>query len=176
VGTLDHDLARKLEPRANSPTRRIEAMRELSEAGIPVGVSTSPLIPAINDREMEKVLETAAAVGARFAGYVVLRLPLEVRDLFVEWLEKHFPLRAKHVMSLVQQMRHGRDYDSTFGTRMKGSGVYSDLIAQRFKVATARLGLNTDRAGMSTQLFRPPIARNRPPRLEPDDGQIGLFD
>jgi DNA repair photolyase len=176
VGTLDHDLARKLEPRANSPTRRIEAMRELSEAGIPVGVFTSPLIPAINDREMEKVLETAAAVGARFAGYVVLRLPLEVRDLFVEWLEKHFPLRAKHVMSLVQQMRHGRDYDSTFGTRMKGSGVYSDLIAQRFKVATARLGLNTDRAGMSTQLFRPPIARNRPPRLEPDDGQIGLFD
>lgn len=158
IGTLDHDLARKLEPRANSPARRMEAIQELSEAGIPVGVFTSPLIPAINDREMEKVLEAAAAAGARYAGYVVLRLPLEVRDLFVEWLEQHFPLRAKHVMSLVQQMRQGRDYDSKFGTRMKGTGVYSDLIAQRFKIATARLSLNTDRAGMSTQLFRPPTA------------------
>jgi DNA repair photolyase len=158
IGTLDHDLSRKLEPRANSPTRRMEAIQQLSEAGIPVGVFTSPLIPAINDREMEKVLEAAAAAGARYAGYVVLRLPLEVRDLFVEWLEQHFPLRAKHVMSLVQQMRQGRDYDSTFGTRMKGTGVYSDLIAQRFKVACARLGLNTERAGMTTQMFRPPTA------------------
>lgn len=156
VGTLDHSLARKMEPRANSPARRIEAIRRLSDAGVPVGVITSPVIPAINDKDMEAVLEAAADAGATYASYVILRLPLEVRDLFVEWLEEHFPLRAKHVMSLVQQMRDGRDHDATFGTRMRGTGVYAQLIAQRFKVAAARLKLNAERSVMDTTQFRRP--------------------
>jgi DNA repair photolyase len=161
LGTLDHELARKLEPRANAPTRRIEAMRELAAARIPVAVFTSPLIPALNDKDMEKVLEAAAAAGARYAGYVVLRLPLEVRDLFVQWLEQHFPLRARHVMSIVNQMSHGKDYDATFGVRMRGSGLFSQLIAQRFKVATARLGMNADTTPLNTALFRPPRERDQ---------------
>ncbi len=156
VGTLDHNLARKMEPRANSPARRIEAIRRLSAAGIQVGVITSPVIPAVNDKDMEAVLEAASAAGATYASYVILRLPLEVRDLFVEWLEQHFPLRAKHVMSLVQQMRDGRDYDATFGTRMRGTGVYAQLIAQRFKVAVARLKLNVERSVVDTTQFRRP--------------------
>jgi len=166
VGTLDGELARKMEPRANAPARRIEAIRALSQAGIPVGVFTSPLIPAINDRDMEKVLEAAAAAGAVYASYVILRLPLEVRDLFVQWLTQHFPLRARHVMSLVQQMRQGQDYDARFGARMKGTGVFADLIAQRFKVATARFGLNVDRSTMDVSQFRVPGSR---------DGQAELF-
>ena len=156
IGTLDHNLARKMEPRADSPARRIEAIRRLSAAGIQVGVITSPLIPAINDKDMEAVLEAAAAAGATYASYVILRLPLEVRDLFVEWLTEHFPLRAKHVMSLVQQMRDGRDYDASFGTRMRGTGVYAELLAQRFKVAAARLKLNAERSPMDTTQFRRP--------------------
>jgi DNA repair photolyase len=158
IGTLDLDLARKMEPRANSPARRIEAIRRLSLAGIPVGVIVSPVIPAINDRDIEAVLDAAAAAGASFASYVVLRLPLEVRDLFVEWLEQHFPLRAKHVMSLVQQLHHGRDYDAKFGTRMRGTGVFAQLIAQRFKVATTRLKLNRERTNMDVTQFRRPAA------------------
>jgi DNA repair photolyase len=165
VGTLDHELARIMEPRANSPTRRIDAIRQLSEAGIPVGVFASPLIPAINDKDMERVLEAAAAAGASHASYVTLRLPLEVRDLFVQWLEQYFPLRAKHVMSLVAQMHHGRDYDANFETRMKGSGVFAQLIEQRFKLATLRLKLNTDRTRMDTTQFRRPT-------LHGDQGQL----
>jgi DNA repair photolyase len=156
LGTLDTDLARRLEPRANAPARRLEAMRRLSAAGVPVGVFASPMIPAINDRELESVLQAAAEAGAVHAGYVVLRLPLEVRDLFVAWLEHHFPLRAKHVMSLVQQMRDGRDYDPAFGTRMRGTGVHADLLAQRFRRAAVRLGLNRDRSAMDTSQFRAP--------------------
>jgi DNA repair photolyase len=158
VGTLDPALARKMEPRANSPARRIEAIRRLSEAGIPVGVIVSPVIPAINDKDIEAVLDAAAAAGASYASYVVLRLPLEVRDLFVEWLAQHFPLRAKHVMSLVQQMHEGRDYDATFGTRMRGTGVFAQLISQRFKVATARLRLDRERTSMDVTQFRRPAA------------------
>ncbi len=165
VGTLDAELARKLEPRANSPARRIEAIRRLSAAGIPVGVITSPVIPALNDKDLEAVLEAATAAGATYASYVVLRLPLEVRDLFVQWLEVHFPLRARHVMSLMQQMRDGRDYDATFGTRMRGTGVFAQLIAQRFKVATARLKLNGERPSMDVTQFRRPVAADRQGKL-----------
>ena len=157
IGTLDRELARRLEPRANSPARRLQAIRQLAEAGIPVGVFTSPLIPAINDADMERVLEAAAAAGATHAGFVILRLPREVRDIFVEWLEQHFPLRAKHVMSLVRQMRGGQDYDATFGDRMRGTGVYAALIAQRFKLATSRLKMNVSRSPMDTTQFRPPV-------------------
>ncbi len=166
LGTLDQSLARKMEPRANSPARRLDAIRKLAEAGIPVGVFTSPLIPGLNDKDMEKVLEAAAAVGASFANYVILRLPLEVRDIFVEWLEHHFPLRARHVMSLVRQMRDGLDYDADFRTRMRGTGIYSDLIRQRFGVAIRRLKLNPERAAMDVSQFCRPA---------PKASQISLF-
>ena len=156
VGTLDHGLARKMEPRAPSPTRRIQAIGELCAAGIPVGVFASPLIPAINDKDMEQVLQAAADAGATSASYVLLRLPLEVRDLFVQWLDTHFPLRARHVMSLVKQMHDGQDYDPTFGTRMSGTGVHAHLIAQRFRLATARLGLNTDPPRLDVSQFHRP--------------------
>ncbi len=158
VGTLDATLARRMEPRATAPQRRIEAMRVLSDAGVPAGVFASPLIPALNDHELERVLEAAARAGASQAGYVVLRLPLEVRDLFVQWLQQHYPQRAEHVISLVRQMRDGRDYDATFGTRMRGSGVYADLLHQRFAVAARRLGLSAQRAPMDTTQFRRPAA------------------
>lgn len=166
LGTLDDGLARTMEPRANSPSRRLEAIRRLAAAGIPVGVLTSPLIPGLNDKDMEKVMEAAANVGATFANYVILRLPLEVRDLFVEWLERHFPLRARHVMSLVRQMRDGLDYDPDFRTRMRGTGLYADLIAQRFKIASRRFSLNLERPSMDTSLFRRPT---------PQTDQLALF-
>ncbi len=156
LGTLDNGLARILEPRANSPARRLEAIRRLADAGIPVGVFTSPLIPGLNDKEMEKILEAAVQAGATQANYVILRLPLEVRDLFVEWLEHHFPLRASHVMSLVRQMRDGRDYDPDFTTRMRGTGLYADLIRQRFRLACSRLGLRRERVSMDISQFRRP--------------------
>lgn len=166
IGTLDAELARTLEPRATTPGRRLEAIRRLTEAGVPVGVFTSPLIPALNDKDMEKILEAATEAGAIYASYVILRLPLEVRDIFVEWINEKFPLRAKHVMSLVNQMRDGQDYDSRFGTRMRGTGVFSELIAQRFKIATKRLGLNTDRSSMDTSQFARP---------GPNNSQLSLF-
>lgn len=153
IGTLDPSLARTMEPRANTPARRLDAIRRLTDAGVPVGVFTSPLIPALNDKDMEQVLEAATEAGATYASYVILRLPLEVRDIFVEWINAKFPLRAKHIMSLVNQMRGGQDYDSKFGTRMRGTGIFSDLIAQRFKIATKRLGLNTDRSPMDITQF-----------------------
>ncbi|MEO8279467.1 MAG: PA0069 family radical SAM protein [Ideonella sp.] len=156
IGTLDDELARAMEPRANSPARRLEAIRRLAAAGVQVGVFTSPLIPGLNDKDMEQVLEAAANVGATQANYVILRLPLEVRDLFVEWLEHHFPLRARHVMSLVRQMRGGLDYDPDFRTRMRGTGLYADLISQRFRIATRRFNLNRERSAMDTSQFHRP--------------------
>ena len=166
VGTLEPALARTLEPRANAPARRLQAIADLSAAGIPVGVFTSPLIPVVNDAEMEKVLEAAAIAGARHAGYVILRLPLEVRDLFVQWLQQHFPLRAEHVMNRVRDMRGGKDYDADFATRMKGSGVYADLIAQRFRVATRRLGLASGGGEWDITQFRRPGATDAGGQLE----------
>lgn len=166
IGTLDAQLARIMEPRANSPARRLEAIKRLSDAGVPVGVFTSPMIPGLNDKDMERVLEAAANCGAVYASYVILRLPLEVRDIFIEWINEKFPLRAKHVMSLVNQMRQGRDYDARFGSRMRGTGVFADLIDQRFKITTKRLGLNIDRTPMDASKFQAPLLR---------DGQFNLF-
>ena len=166
IGTMDPDLARILDPRAPAPARRIEAVRRLADAGIPTGVIDSPIIPAINDHEIEAVLGAAAGAGATSASYVMLRLPLEVRDLFVQWLEHHFPLRAAHVMSLVRQMRGGRDNDSTFGARMRGSGPHVDLIAQRFRLAARRLGLNETRFALDASRFKVPAAAG---------DQLGLF-
>lgn len=143
--TLEKGLKTRLEPRAASPESRLDAIRKLSAAGVPTGILVAPVIPAINDAELEAILRAGAEAGALTAGYVFLRLPGEVKDLFYEWLHQHYPDRAAHVISLIRQSRGGADYDSDFGTRMRGSGIYADLIAKRFKMACARVGLNTDR-------------------------------
>src|SRR5574337_209943 len=140
VNSLDNHLAAKLEPRASAPHRRIEAIRNLADAGVPVGVLVAPIIPALNDKDMEGVLAEAAAAGARSAGYTTLRLPYELKALFREWLSLHAPQRAEHVMSLIQQMNGGRDYNSNFATRMQGSGVFADLLRRRFELACRKHG------------------------------------
>jgi DNA repair photolyase len=157
VTTLDDELKRKLEPRAASPAARVRTLAALSAAGVPAGVMVAPVIPALTDHEMEGILEACAAAGARWAGYVLLRLPYEVKDLFREWLAAHYPDRAAHVMSLIREMRGGRDNDPRFGSRMRGTGPYALLLKSRFKLACQRLGLNgTARGALDTRLFRPP--------------------
>ena len=158
VTTLDRKLARAMEPRAATPQRRLHAIRELSRAGIPAGVMFAPAIPALNDEELETVLSAAAEAGANSAGYVLLRLPLEIKDLFREWLEERAPGKAKHVMSLIRQMRGGKDYDSQWHTRMKGTGPYAEMMARRFHMAVKRLRLNQERTPLALDKFR------RPPR------------
>jgi DNA repair photolyase len=157
VTTLDPKLARTMEPRAATPSRRLEALRQLSRAGVPTSVMVAPIIPAINDAEIERILDAAALAGVRQAGYVLLRLPLEVRDLFKEWLEANFPDRAKHVFKLIRDMRGGKDYDSTWGKRMTGSGPYAWMIGRRFEAACERLGLNADKASLTAEHFQPPM-------------------
>ena len=142
LGTLDRTLARRLEPRAASPQRRLDSIRALAGAGVPVGVMLAPVVPALSDKSVEESLEAAAAAGASMAGYQLLRLPNELKTLFREWLAAHYPLRAEHVMSIVQQLRGGRDNDPRFGTRMTGSGNYAELLAKRFEIACRKLGLN----------------------------------
>jgi DNA repair photolyase len=156
VTTLDPKLARVMEPRAPTPARRVEALRQLSAAGVPTAVMVAPIVPAINDAEIERILDAAAAVGVSGAGYVMLRLPLEVRDLFREWLIANYPDRYRHVFKLVREMRGGKDYDSTWGQRMKGSGPYAWMIGRRFEVACEKLGLNEERVKLTTEHFRPP--------------------
>ncbi len=155
ITTLDGDLARKLEPRAAAPHRRLRILRTLAEHGVPCGVSLAPQIPFLTD-DMEQVLEAAWDAGARTAFYHVLRLPWEVSPLFRQWLELHYPQRAERVMARIHDMRGGKDYDSDFATRMKGSGIWAELIAQRFRKTCARLGFNRERIEMDTQLFRRP--------------------
>ena len=142
VTTLDPKLARSLEPRAASPSKRLDAIRQLSEAGIPTTVMVAPVIPAINDTEIERILDAAHAAGAREAGYVLLRLPLEVSGLMREWLAEHHPDKLGHVFSLVQSTRGGKDYDSRWGLRMSGTGPYAWMIGRRFEMAAGRLGIN----------------------------------
>ncbi len=161
VTTLDPKLARTMEPRAATPSRRLEALRQLSAAGVPTSVMVAPVIPAINDPDIERILDAASVAGVRGAGFVLLRLPLEVRDLFVEWLNANYPDRANHVMKLIREMRGGKDYDSTFGTRMTGAGPYAWLIGRRFENACARLGINTHKRPLSTEHFRPPHANSQ---------------
>lgn len=155
ITTLDRKLARKMEPRAATPERRLETVAALSAAGIPVTVMTAPVIPGLNDHELEALLEAAAARGASSAGYVVLRLPYEIKDLFHEWLVQHVPDRAARVINLVRDMRGGRDYDAKWFERGRGRGPVADLINQRFHRAAARLGLNAPRPPLRTDLFRP---------------------
>jgi DNA repair photolyase len=157
VNSLDNHLAAKLEPRASAPHWRIKAIRTLADAGVPVGVLVAPIIPALNDSDMEAVLEQSADAGARCAGYTTLRLPYELKALFREWLALHAPQRAAHVMSLVQQMHGGRDYDSNFATRMRGQGVFAELIRRRFDVACRKHGFGRARElWLDTTKFTPP--------------------
>ena len=156
ITTLDRALARSMEPRAATPERRIGAVRALSQAGVPVAVMAAPMIPGLNDHEMEAILERVAEAGARSAGYVVLRLPREIKDLFREWLETDHPDRARRVMSLVRQMRQGKDYDAQWGQRMRGEGPIADLLSKRFAVAKKRLGLDTPMARLDVSQFRVP--------------------
>lgn len=168
ITTLDRDLARRMEPRAPTPQRRLEAVAALNDAGVPVGVLAAPMIPGLNDAELEKILEAASAAGARGADYVLLRLPLEVKEIFSGWLEAHYPLRAQHVLSLVRETHGGKIYDPTFGARMRGSGPYAELLRQRFEKACRRLGLQRRLPPLDTASFRPP-------RL-PGEPQLSLFD
>jgi len=162
ITTLDPDLARALEPRAPSPRRRLSAIAALASAGIPTAVMVAPLIPALADHEMESILDAARAAGATSAGYILLRLPLELKALFRAWLEQHAPGRAAHVYSLMRQLHGGREYDSAFGARQRGSGPLAEVIAQRFRLALRRLGLDAPVAPLDTTLFRPPPAPQRP--------------
>jgi DNA repair photolyase len=165
VTTLDHGLARRMEPRATAPLRRLETIRRLSAAGVPVGVLVAPVVPFLTDAELERILDAACEAGATSAAYVLLRLPYEVKDLFRDWLLQHYPFKAAHVMSRVQQMREGRDNDPQFGSRMRGSGVFAHMLAHRFEVACKRLGFNQTRQPLDCTLFRPPS----------HDGQLDFF-
>ena len=156
IATLDHEVSRPMEPRASAPRRRLEAIRRLAAAGIPTGVVVAPVVPFLTDHDIERVLDAAAEAGATYAGYVLLRLPFEVKELFAAWLETHFPLKAAHVMSRVRAMREGRANDPEFGSRMKGTGRFAELLAQRFERSCTRLGLNRDRAPLDRTRFRRP--------------------
>jgi DNA repair photolyase len=153
VTTMDRMLARTMEPRASTPTKRLEAIRQLSDAGIPASVMVAPIIPGLTDQEMERILDSARAAGALEAGYVVLRLPLEVSPIFKDWLLRHYPDRYRHVMSLIRSMRDGKDYDSEWGKRMKGAGPYAWQIGRRFEITAKRLGLNLERRTLRTDQF-----------------------
>jgi len=161
IGTLDGEIARTLEPRAAAPYRRVEAVARLSAAGVPCGVFVAPIIPFLNDKDMEAVLEAVAAAGARSASFTLLRLPWEVKDLFKGWLEQHYPLKAAHIMARIRDMRGGRENDPEFGSRMRGEGQYAELLRGRFEIACRRLGLNADkRHRVETGKFRlPPAAQ-----------------
>lgn len=158
--SLDNDIKRTLEPRAASPNARLRVMRSLTEAGVPVGTLVAPVIPGLTDHELERLLEAAREAGATSAGWMLLRLPREVASLFEAWLDAHYPERATKVMSLIRQCRGGADYDSRFGHRMRGQGVFADLLEQRFQKACRRLGLNDaaalDAQRLDTSAFRPP--------------------
>ena len=166
VTSLDAELKRALEPRAASPLARLRAVKELNAAGIPSGVLVAPVIPALTDHELEAILAAAAEAGAPWAGYVLLRLPYEIKDLFYEWLTEHYPQRAAHVMSVIRSMRGGRENDPRFGSRMRGTGPFAELLRNRFRIACRRLNLNASTRGpLSTALFRPPT---------PPGSQLGL--
>jgi DNA repair photolyase len=168
--TLDRGLARRLEPRAATPERRLETMAALAAAKIPVAVLASPMIPALNDRELESILEAATARGAGAAGYTLLRLPLEIAGLFEEWLQTHYPGKARHVMSLIRQSREGKVYQAQWGTRMRGTGAYAEMLRTRFEKAIHRLGLDQRR-----EAWQLDCSRFRPPGSGKDRAQLSLF-
>ncbi len=159
ITTLDTELARRLEPRAAAPQRRLRTLRSLAEAGVPVGVSVSPLIPFLNEPELERILEAAAEAGARSAFSIPLRLPWEVNPLFQDWLQQHVPDKAARIMARLRDLRGGRDNDARFGSRMRGEGVWAELMAQRMRKACERLGLNRERVALDYSRFRRPSAQ-----------------
>lgn len=156
ITTLDPMLARAMEPRASTPPKRLQAIRELSRAGIPAAVMVAPIIPALNDPEIERILDSAADAGASEAGYVMLRMPLEIKDLFREWLREHFPDKYRHVIALVRDLHGGKDYDATWGKRQMGTGPYAWSIGRRFELACQRLGFNKKKHRLVTTLFKAP--------------------
>jgi DNA repair photolyase len=176
ITTLDADLKRLMEPRAASHQARFAAMESLSAAGIPVSLLFAPVIPALNDAEMENIATQARTAGAQTAAYIMLRLPLEVRDLFHQWLHQHYPLRAEHVISLLRQSRGGADNDSRFGYRMRGTGPFAELLSQRFRLCCKRLGLNLREQNVArTDLFKAPIMQNRKRKSVQTTRQFDLF-
>ena len=166
ITTLDRKLARAMEPRASTPARRLEVLEALHRAGVPVSAAVSPMIPALNDHEMEAILEAASGRGACAAHYIVLRMPLEVRDLFKQWLLEHYPDRYRHVLSVLRAMRGGADYDARWGHRMKGTGPFAAILNKRFTLACQRLGLKTTRPALRCDRFR---------AQRSDDLQMDLF-
>ncbi len=166
ITTLDPKLARRMEPRAAAPMKRLETVRKLSEAGIPVSVLVAPIIPAINDHEIEEILKVSQQAGAQEAGYVLLRLPHDLKDLMRDWLVEHYPDKLKHVFSLLQEARGGKDYDSEWSTRQSGVGPYAWMIGRRFETACERLGLNKRNLSLRKDLFQPPAK---------ETGQLSLF-
>ncbi|SPU54020.1 radical SAM protein [Bordetella trematum] len=179
VTTLDATMARTLEPRASAPWRRIETIRRLARAGVPVGVLVAPVIPFINDESMERILEAAAEAGAGTASYTVVRLPWEVKTVFETWLHTHFPDRAQRVLHRIEDLRDGQRNDTRFGTRMRGTGVWADLLRQRFQIAARRHGLSEKRPELALDKFQAPPPRQ--PRGSPAEvarqaGQMALFE
>jgi len=171
VTTLDAEMARTLEPRASAPWRRIQAIRSLANAGVPVGVLVAPIIPFINDESLEHILQDARQAGACYASYTVVRLPWEVKAVFQEWLEAHFPDRAQRVLHRIEDMRNGRRNDAQFGTRMRGTGLWANLLRQRFNLAVRKLGLNITRPQLATHLFQAPRAVNLTSSAAPTTGR-----
>lgn len=167
VTTLDSELSRRLEPRAAAPHRRLETIRRLSEKGIPVGILFAPVIPMLNDSEMEKILEETTQAGSRSAGYVILRLPHELKQLFQEWLETHYPLKARHIMNIIREMREGKEYDAEYGTRQTGTGIFAELFSRRFNVCANRLSLFDNELNLRTDLFT---------RANKYHAQLDMFD
>jgi DNA repair photolyase len=165
VTTLDRKLARRMEPRAPTPERRLAAIRRLSDAGVPVGVLASPMIPALNDHELEQILEAAAAAGASSASFLLVRLPHELKQMFEEWLEAHYPERTKKVLSRIREVRGGRLNDPRFGSRMRGRGTHADVLSRRFEVACRRLEFDPERIELDTSKFRVPAAPGDQARL-----------
>jgi DNA repair photolyase len=167
ITTLDRQLARRMEPRAAAPWRRLQALRTVTDAGVPTAVLVAPVIPGLTDAELESIVTASAAAGVRAAGYVLLRLPREIKDLFEEWLNVHYPLKHNRIMNLIRQTREGRENDPRFGTRMTGTGIYAAIIARRFELICRRLGLACDTAPLDTTRFRVPASARK---------QMGLFD
>jgi DNA repair photolyase len=165
VTTLNKDLAKKMEPRAAAPMRRLKTIKTLADAGIPTGVLVAPIIPFLNDDQIEQILEACVDAGANYAGYVLLRLPFEVKDLFEQWLQQHFPLKAKRIMGRIIDSREGKAYDATFGQRMSGTGIYAQLIKKRFALATQRLAFRQRLQSLDCSLFKNPD----------EDKQLSLF-
>ena len=181
ITSLDRALARRMEPRAATPERRLDTMRALSAAGVPVGVLVSPVIPALNDVDMERVLTASAEAGARAAHYILVRLPLEIADLFSEWLDTHYPDRAERVRKLIRDTRGGKLYDARFGVRMRGEGPYAELIARRFQLTAQRLGLHRGMPALDCSQFQRPSQAGETDRdstsktSNPAPGQLDLF-